>query len=183
MGPWVQPSDLLQRVADALHVAVGSLITAYTRQATTAINNAYSDIRRRMVEKGYSDAQLDAWDDNARFNSDLALFWLLKEAAGLGGYDQEQVQAFDHRKELASPGFVIFINGAPTQPANANSTNAPLQGGNANAIYGPGSPGCGPFLGGGGTLRDPEISSRSTFFTQADRRRRDGWGNSFECDE
>lgn len=114
-GPWVTADNLKQEVADILKKDVSDLAAYWDRHVTRTRNDGYNDLVSRLAGKGYTPAQMDAWDDRERFNRDQALFWLYVKGAGLGAYDDKEINKLDHRKELET-ATTIMIGGKAVAP-------------------------------------------------------------------
>lgn len=100
-GPYVTTTELLQGVADVLKVAdPADLEGYYARIVPDAIGRAYQDVLAALLGRGYTLPQVDAWGSNAVYNRDIALFWTLTLAGGLGPYTDQQIAKLDRRKEL-----------------------------------------------------------------------------------
>lgn len=156
--PYITTAQLKTRLAAALSKAEGDLISKWTQIITDALAAGYRDIRQGVMNPklGYTQDQLDAWDDNASYVMDQSLFWALVNGAGLSGYDPSTYNKLDHRAEMAKPGFVIFIAGVPAVPGA-------ISGGTATGVLG------GQIIQGTGG-----VDLCTTFRTQAERRREMG---------
>ena len=75
----------------------------------------YNEIVTKLVARGYSKAQVDAWDRGAEFEIDIALFWCLVKGAGLHGYDDKFINKLDRRAELDEVD--VLIDGKLVDPA------------------------------------------------------------------
>jgi hypothetical protein len=61
----------------------------------------YNEIVRRLSARGFTAAQIAAWDSGDEFERDLSLFWCLVKMATLrANLDQTVFQALDRRAEL-----------------------------------------------------------------------------------
>lgn len=154
-NPWITAATVLDRIANALHVAsAASLNARWTAIATRAADAGYRDIYTRLVKRGYTVEQLNSWDYRESFVSDQAAYWALVEGSGLADYSDRDYNKFDHRKELDDAAFAVLINGAVVEPgySGENPGGSVISGFIAQSGY-------------------PEISEGSTFRTQRDRRR------------
>lgn len=154
-GPWVTSEQLQQAVADDLHKGDRTALRSrWVAICDRSIVRGYRDIYTRLVAKGYTPAQLDAWDDRVSYTMDQALFWAFVEGSGLADYSDRDYNKLDHRKELAEESFAIMINGQVVLPGLSAMDIG------------------GSVLGGSLTTDVGEITGPSTFRTQYDRRRR-----------
>lgn len=87
-------AQLKKAVADVNASAAWPLIIAQ------ALIDSYGDIRRALVTRGYSQTQIDAWDDGATFQTSQGCYWALARGGSLDGYSMETVKFFDRRAEL-----------------------------------------------------------------------------------
>jgi hypothetical protein len=68
---------------------------------TDAHNSAYNDIASRLVARGFTLAQVNAWDRGAEFEKDIALWWCFDKMAGLSqAVDDRFIGKLDRRAEL-----------------------------------------------------------------------------------
>lgn len=111
-------SDFRQSVADTLKMNVSALSAYWDRLAVEAHTTAYKDIRGALLARGFSAAQIDAWDRGQEFERDLGLYWALVRGAGLHQYQREFVDALDRREELKAV-HVETIAGAPQDPSGS----------------------------------------------------------------
>lgn len=75
---------------------------------------AANDIVRVLVGRGFTKAQVDAWDSRKEFNRDLGLFWCLVKGGVKGNYDPEFIRMLDRRAELEA--VVVTVDGAIPVP-------------------------------------------------------------------
>lgn len=114
-GPWYSAAQLKQKVADALKKDVDDLEEYWDNQCADAAATGYSDILGILMGKGYTMAQLDAWDTRVQFSRQQSLFWLLTESSLGIGYDDKEINKLDRRKELQE-AVTIMINGEAVKP-------------------------------------------------------------------
>lgn len=114
-GPYLTTAAVLQRIADFLHKEVSELNPRWGRVAETANRKAHADIERILLGRGYTQAQVDGWAHRQSYSEDQALYWAGKLGSGLASYDQQAVDAFDHRKELSELSTII-IGGVAVAP-------------------------------------------------------------------
>ncbi len=103
----------LQSVADMLKTAKASLPAYWSSVVSEAHAGAYNEIVGRLLRRGFTLAQITAWDRGAEFERQLTLFWALTNGGGLNSYDDKFIKTFDRRKDLDDVQFSIanvFIN-------------------------------------------------------------------------
>lgn len=114
---WVTVDDVLQAVADDLHKGdKAQLRTRWTAIATRAVERAHSDLIGILTAKGYTIAQLEGWDDRARYARDQALFWAYVEGAALDNPSDRDYNKLDNRQALIKGDISILINGGVVLP-------------------------------------------------------------------
>ncbi len=91
---------ILQRVADALRQAIGSLDVFWSRHVTEGHTAAYQDIVGRLLGRGFVLSQITAWDRGAEFETDIGVYWALVKGAALDGFSDLFIQKIDRRSEL-----------------------------------------------------------------------------------
>lgn len=79
-----------------------------------AIDWAYSAIVSRLLSRGYSQSQVDAWDYRVEFNKSVAIYWLLVNVANLDA-STVWVDKFDRRAELDT--LSLIVGGVVVTPA------------------------------------------------------------------
>jgi hypothetical protein len=102
---------LATRLANHLKLAGGSadLADFWTNIISDSLNSAYLDIVSALMARGYTKAQVDAWDRGSEFETDIGLYWCLVKGAGLHGYDSTYIKLLDRRKELET---VLLLDGS-----------------------------------------------------------------------
>lgn len=78
---------------------------------------AYQEIIGALLARGYTMAQISAWDRRVEFNADLGLFWCLVKGAGLHGNDPTFIDKLDRRKELLT--CPVICGGSLVAPGTA----------------------------------------------------------------
>lgn len=106
---------LLDHVKGLLTVATLDLDTPWTGIAHFANLAAYGQIRNALLKRGFSIAQVDAWDDGAEYQLDLGTFWALTKGGCTKDYDAKFIASLDRRKEL--PTVYVTRGGVPVVPA------------------------------------------------------------------
>jgi len=117
--PYTTDTDIRDSVAGALGLGTGSSLPTHwtARLITTANNRGYYALRSVMLGRGYSAAQLDAWERAEDWNDRLGVLYAFLEArksgAQIGGnLDQELKDALAELK-----GDAVVIAGEVVAPA------------------------------------------------------------------
>lgn len=122
-GPWITEAELLQEVADILKVPLARLDPYWARIISGnggnggANQDAANDINSILQGKGFTVAQIDAWDNRVTFNRDITLHLAFKKAGGLAQYDQNAIDSWDRRKQLMDAA-TIMIGGLVVAPGS-----------------------------------------------------------------
>jgi hypothetical protein len=115
--PYITDAQLKQAVKDRLGLAADQPLASRWDSIIADANQAgWQDIVNHLRARGYTQAQVDAWDSRAVFNRDQGLFWALTNGAGLHGFDDRYIGKLDRRAEL--DGLVILIVGVATAPGD-----------------------------------------------------------------
>ena len=92
---------------------------------TAANSMAYNTIIDRLVQRGFSLNQINAWDRGAEFQRALGIFYALNHPAALQNtvdYSRKNLDAFDRREELTGnsnkkiPPVMLVIAGVLQEP-------------------------------------------------------------------
>lgn len=119
--PYTTDTDIRDSVAGALGLGAGtSLPTHWTARLITVANNrGYYTLRSVMLARGYSEAQIAAWERATDWNDRLGVLFAFLEArksgAQIGGnLDQELENALAELK-----GDAVVVAGVVVEPAGA----------------------------------------------------------------
>lgn len=107
MAGFVTDAVVLGRVSDLLGVNVSNLPPKWQTLVQNSNTSAYQEILGRLITRGYTPAQINAWDRGAEFQTDLALFWTLTKGGGLANYSDVFLKALDRRKDLDT--VILFV--------------------------------------------------------------------------
>lgn len=140
-------TDVLADLADVLKQAAADLPDHWGRIVPRAHASAVQEIYGRLLNRGFTAAQVDAWDRVEEFERDLSLYWCLVRGGAYGQIDEAALKALDRRKELDA--VLLFINGVwvkPTgdQPGLVSTSGPSLDGGVFN-YPDPEAPGFGEY--------------------------------------
>ncbi len=119
---YVSDAVLLQDVADSLTSTgeTSDLPPKWTRIVADANQMAVGDLTMLLIGKGYTQADIDAWDDRAACNRKLGVWYALTMGNPLGNYPDKFLENLDPRKMLAEAG-AIRIAGVPKSPGVGES--------------------------------------------------------------
>lgn len=126
-GPWITNDALTQLVASTIKKAVVDLAPYWAEFVADSNTDAVADINSILQGKGFTPAQIDAWDNRVTYNRDIALYLALVKGGAMAEYDQTTIDKLDRRKMLTEAGG-IMINGLIVLPG-ASDTGAGAEGG------------------------------------------------------
>lgn len=132
-GPWISDDQLKQKLADILQVDVADFDSIKSSTITDSNNAAWNDILSILVARGYTMAQVDAWDQRVVYNTDIAMFWAFVKGRLPIADGTMQVDKLDRRKELLE--MVLLIGGVPVLPGPADAGNNAVSGGRTAPGY------------------------------------------------
>ncbi len=107
---------VLQSVADLLKVDVASLPAYWTNVVAEAHAAAYNEMVGRLLDRGYTLAQITAWDQGVFYERMISLFWALTNGAGTSAFDPKFINQFDRRKDLDT--VLLAVAGVYIKPGN-----------------------------------------------------------------
>jgi len=113
---FITDDQLKQAVADAMKQPVTSLAPAWDRIKVDANQEAYKDIVGILLNRGFTQAQIDAWDRGAAMQRLQGLYWAFVHGAGLHNFDDRWVNKYDQRANLES---VAVSSGGDVSGADA----------------------------------------------------------------
>lgn len=70
----------------------GTLVSWWASIVADAVESAYADILTALVNRGYTQAQVDAWDALLAWSRRLAIYYALSMGAGLHSYDDKFIE-------------------------------------------------------------------------------------------
>jgi hypothetical protein len=117
---FISDDELLVSLAASLKTDPAQLSAAGWDSIVAESNNsAYQDIVGALSDRGYSAAQIAAWDRRTEYERDIGLFWCLTKGAGLHGNDPTFIFKLDRRAELAT--VAVLIGGVIVDPDGTTS--------------------------------------------------------------
>jgi len=94
-------TTMLAQVAAVLQQASADLDSLWTTRVTDALARANRTILDILVgERGYTAAQVAAWDSLDDYVRQLTLFFVFSEAPGQAGLSWDQIKSWDCRNDL-----------------------------------------------------------------------------------
>jgi hypothetical protein len=114
-------ADVKTLLASTLKLANEASLPPYWDQIIYLAHiQALEDIQDRLVTRGFSLAQIQAFDRLAEFERDIALYHALVKGAALEQYDSTYVRMMDRRTELAT--VMLTCNGIWQDPGGPVQT-------------------------------------------------------------
>lgn len=107
-------------VASALHLPAAEMDPTWDTGIARATQDAAAEIKRVLVLKGYTPAQIAASDDARAYNDRLGAFFALTRGAVLTTYDLKAVEWLDCRKELQEAAALVINDVAVGPPASGS---------------------------------------------------------------
>jgi hypothetical protein len=138
MPGFLQDSDLNDSLADELQKVRGSLVGFWLGVITEANQWAYNEILSRLVARGFTLAQVTAWDRGAEFQRDMGVWKCIADNAVMqpDSYNVKAKDTLDRRKELSGApqdniqACILTINGVFQAPQTTvgNPNNGKVSG-------------------------------------------------------
>lgn len=155
--PFLTDAAVLQSVADIQHQDVGSLplqlgtLASPGNVVLEAHAAAYNEIVGRLLNRGYTLAQITSWDQGVFYERQISLYFVLVNVAGTFGYSDLWIKQYDRRKDLDT--VLVSISGSFVQPVEGNPGTCILgtdsTSGDATAWMNPATRRGSPFWGAG----------------------------------
>lgn len=117
--PFVSAEQLQELVASDLQKADPNDLNVSADTLDRAVQSAEQEVRGRLLGRGYTDAQVSAWDRLEEYHGIVSrvILWGLSRAVA-AGYDPEaRKELSDRRKELAT--VEVFVGGELVNPDRA----------------------------------------------------------------
>jgi class 3 adenylate cyclase len=131
--PFIDDNALLAAVASLLQQDPADLAGTFWDGVIAKANaTAFNQVVELAEQKGYTDAQIQAFARGAEFQESLGIYWALKRASATHAYDQAAVDAFNRLDELAKALVVrpdpvklnAGVNSGPVAAVNPAVNNA-----------------------------------------------------------
>jgi hypothetical protein len=111
----VSEKDVQEQVKAILSVDAFDVASGWPRICASAVRSAYGLIYRALAARGYSPAQVAAWDALDDLWSDIAVWFAIVKGGLTKDFDAKYLQLFDRRGELN--GILLTIGGVIVGPA------------------------------------------------------------------
>ncbi len=112
---FITDAQLLQAVSDRLHQSGPGALPAWWSNVVTEANaGAYQTILGALLERGFSLAQVSAWDRGAEFQKAQGLWLAFSNGGCLDAIDLKELAMLNREKELCS--VQVFAAGVWQRP-------------------------------------------------------------------
>lgn len=101
-------TDVRTQVAASLFVAVADLHPGWNEICPVATRDAAAELKRLLILKGYTPAQIAASDDAGTWNERLGAFFAFVRGTALAPYDLKAVEHLDCRKDILEAGALVI---------------------------------------------------------------------------
>jgi len=118
---FLSDSEFTTHVAASLKVASSDLASYWSEIAGKAHQSAYYDIRGALINRGFSAAQVDAWERGAEFERDIGLWWAIIRGGRPAHIDDQMMEALDRRMELKT--VAVEVSSGAAQEPGGNQSN------------------------------------------------------------
>jgi hypothetical protein len=112
-------AEVKDLLAAQLKMAPNDLPGLYEKIVPRAHLFGYQECLGRLMRRGFTQAQVDAWDRLAEFEGDLSIWKALLMAGAYAGFDRDTLAALDRREELDT--VLVFDAGVYVDPATAEA--------------------------------------------------------------
>lgn len=106
--------QIKQAIADRLGVDVADLSPAIARQVPDHHKAAYQEVLGRLLRRGFSREQIDAWDRGGELEKAQAIYFCLVGISSTEAYDLSAAKLIDRRADLDS--VQVFVRGEWVKP-------------------------------------------------------------------
>lgn len=111
---YITASQLQAALASFLKIREADLPDYWQPLSSQAANFARQEIVGRLLRRGFTEAQVDAWDRDFEFSRDLGLWKAVVLGGAYTGFDANVLKALDRRRELDE--VLVFISGVWVKP-------------------------------------------------------------------
>ena len=110
---FITDEQLTASLASMLKKPAAQIAPFWEEIVTASNESAFGSIRSHFLARGFTAAQIDAWDQGPEYQRDIGLFWCLVKGGGLHGYDSTFIKMLDRRAELKQ--FDLETGGIPQE--------------------------------------------------------------------
>lgn len=122
-APWITDAQLLAALAAVYGKADPAALAVEPGALADANAFAGNEVVGRLLQRGFTLAQIDAWDRRVEFNTTVALWWLFTFGGVPYVGNDQRVKDFDRRKELSDPLTALFIGNVLVNPNAAGEAD------------------------------------------------------------
>jgi hypothetical protein len=105
-----------EQVASNLRLTAAQLDPAWDNICSHSARRAAAELRSILVIKGYTPAEVAAWDDAFTYSQLLATYFALCSGSALTGFDTKTIEWMDCRPELRQ-AVALIIGGEAVAPS------------------------------------------------------------------
>lgn len=99
-GPYTDDAEMRPLLKATLQRLNLPTTSTYDTLLPKGIVWAYRDIADILLGRGYTIAQIDAWDSAKTYNQQLALYWTIILGGVTHDYDEDYLNQLDRREDL-----------------------------------------------------------------------------------
>ncbi len=125
---FLSDAAIVQAVADLLSQPVANLpaklgtLASPGNAVVEAHAAAYNEVLGRLLNRGFTLAQITAWDQGPFYERMISLYFVMIDVAGTLGYDDRWVKQYDRRADLATVLVAAAgVFSTPAAPAGAGT--------------------------------------------------------------
>lgn len=116
----VSDAVILARLTDILKLSPAQMPSYWADTIVPRSHlSGYQTVAGTLIRRGYTLAQVDAWDRLSEFESDMSLHFCLRDGGAYKAVDKATLEGLDRREELAE--VIIFVSGVPVIPADSGN--------------------------------------------------------------
>jgi hypothetical protein len=105
--PYVTNDAVKAQVARMLQTTPDNLPAQWDGLVDQGVKSGASDVRQRLIGKGFTLAQIESWDQLPQYVLDQAVFWALtRGAVSSEQVSEAKLKTLDRRDELTATGFL-----------------------------------------------------------------------------
>ncbi len=122
---------ILSELADLLQVKVSDLPARYANSIVPRAHIAgYQEVIGALITRGFTMAQVLAFDRLTELERDLSLYFALMQSGAYKRVDEKLLESLDRREELKT--IILFIAGVPKAPGDTSEATMKASAGPMN---------------------------------------------------